>query len=175
MATDCISPIAAPSAVSEEVYLCDAEHQAEFDARLEQCRQANQRDGSCGGLLSFRGIADGQDVVVGVPATRVARQQQPPDPRVGFVLFGTGPYFTFRLAVIDETKAAPGTASGTAASNSDFIDFTARGGNYLANFINETREPRVLTADEVGFMFSTDLALGGGHLDGCLDVFVPTQ
>jgi hypothetical protein len=63
---------------------------------------------------------------------------------------------------------APGTALNTSA---DFMNLEARGGNYLASWFNETRQLQILTDDEVRFSFAADL-LRGGHLEGCLDVFL---
>jgi hypothetical protein len=175
--THCVDPIDAPPAFFSQQYLCDAAHQSEWEARTEQCREAHQRDGSCAGILSFRGTLDSQPMVVGSPVTSATvRRVTLPDGSmpVGSVIRAPAPYFTIQLTFVDNTKPASGNVFGNVTggvSNSDFIDLEARGGNYLANFVNETRETRLVTSDEANFAFSTDLSRGGGHIDGCLHVF----
>jgi hypothetical protein len=173
--TGCSEPISAPSAFSEERYLCDAEHLAELDAIVGECRGAHLRDGSCSGFVSFRGMIDSQAVVVDAPTSRVAFNSPVPGeaPVNGFSLWARAPYFELRVSIVDASTAAVGTSEGS-VSLFDFINLEARGGNYLSAWVNETRDVQVLTPDEVRFTFSTDLKRGG-HLEGCLDVFVGTQ
>jgi hypothetical protein len=175
--TGCLEPVSAPPAFSEESYLCDAEHTAEFDAILEQCRDAHRRDGSCTGLVSFRGTIDSQSVVLDAPTTRVVLSEPSisgTTVRREMTVWASAPYFAFRFSFVNVAMPAPEVAGGTSAnSNFDFINLEARGGNYLSAWIHQVRDIKVLSPDEIAFTFSTDLLLGG-HLDGCLDVLVST-
>jgi hypothetical protein len=171
----CGDPLYAPSAFSEERYLCDADHRSEFDARVAECRDAYLRDRSCAGLVSFRGTIELQQVVVDSQATLAVIQDQM---RGGGIVthalnvWASSPYFGVRLLFVDPSAPASGEIGGVgSASNSDYIDLEARGGNYLSTWINETRDIEVLSPTEVRFTFSADLTKGG-HLDGCLDVFL---
>jgi hypothetical protein len=79
------------------------------------------------------------------------------------------------LDVLDPSATSVQTPGATDnATNRDFMNLEALGGNYLSAWINETRQIQILTDDEVKFSFSTDLTRGG-HLDGCLDVLAGTK
>jgi hypothetical protein len=173
----CAEPLRAPSAFSEERYLCDS---GVFDAYVDECHADYLRGGTCHGWVSFRGTIDTQRVVVDSPATRIIPAgPRLPDgrPSSGMQVYGTAPYFDFRLSIIDPEKPGDGSVgpeevSGVAMNTTvDYINVEARGGNYLASWINETRQLQILTADEVRFTFVADL-LRGGHIEGCLDVFL---
>ena len=173
----CADPLRAPSAFSEERFLCDT---PDLVALMAECHDDYMRDGSCLGWLSFHGTIDAQPVVVDSPAIRVIPAGPPAAsgvPDVGMQVYGSAPTFNFRLSVHDPAKPAaasvgPGGGAGAIAmSNVDFMNIEARGGNYLASWVNETRQLHILTADEVGFSFATDF-LRGGHIEGCLDVFL---
>jgi hypothetical protein len=176
--TGCQEPIAAPSAFSEERYLCDAEHRAEFDAIVARCRDDHLRDASCSGIISFRGTIDSQEVVLDSPTTMVVRPERITPGGIktdGLRFWATAPYFEFRLTIADTSAPStqPSSDAGSIGSNFDFIDLRARGGNYLTAWTNETRDIQLLTPSEVRFAFTTDL-LRGGHLEGCLDIFAAT-
>jgi hypothetical protein len=175
--TGCADPISAPSAFSEERYLCDAEHLAEFDVIVAKCREAHLRDGSCSGFISFRGAVDSQPVVVDALTTRVVADDMPTTgaPAMhGVTLWASAPYFAFRLDILDASAPLSGTPGGNdAGTNRDFMNIEVRGGNYLSAWISEKRDVQILTSDEVRIIFSTDLTRGG-HLDGCLDVLPGT-
>jgi hypothetical protein len=176
--TGCAAPISAPSAFSEERYLCDAEHLAEFDAIVAKCREAHLRDGSCSGYISLRGTIDSLTVVLDAPTSRVQFDDLPTPggmtPR-GFTLWAFAPYFELRLDILDPSATRIQTPDASdVGTNRDFMNLEARGGNYLSAWVNETREIQILTNDEVKFSFSTDLTRGG-HLDGCLDVLAGTK
>jgi hypothetical protein len=174
--TGCAAPIDAPSAFSEEQYLCNADRIDEFNARVEVCRRVRASGGACGGYLSFQGIVDSQPVVVDSAISRVDSQTQTTAGvvRNGLILWSSSPYFDFRFSLVD--KIMPGSlipVSGT-DSNVDIMNLEARGGNYFVNWTNETRDVLLLTSDELRFTFSTDLQRGG-HLDGCVDTFLPAE
>jgi hypothetical protein len=171
----CTEPLRAPSAFSDEHYLCGT---PEFDALVARCHEDYLGGGPCLGWVSFRGTIDTQQVLVDAPATKVI----PPVPgRVsdtGFEVWGLSPYFQFRLTFLNaeapsvgSSNSAGAISAGATNSSKDFINLEARGGNYLAGWINETRQVQILTADEIRFNFAADL-VRGGHLDGCLDVFL---
>jgi hypothetical protein len=176
--TGCAEPIAAPSAFTEERFLCDAEHLAEFDAILAECRNSHLADASCSGYISFRGTIDSQPVVVDAPTTLVKFDDQAMPAEMttrGFTLWASAPYFAVRLYILNPSLTSVQTPDASdSASNRDFMNLEVRGGNYLSAWINETREIQILTNDEVKFSFSTDLTRGG-HLEGCLDVLSGTK
>jgi hypothetical protein len=145
-----------------------------------QCRERYLRDRSCIGLVSFRGIIDAQPVVVDSLATRV---QAPGTPLpggqldVGLGIWGHAPYFGFRFAFGDPARVSGGSVGSAIMStpaavdsSADLLNIEARGGNYLATMINETREIQILDSDEIRFKFSADI-VQGGRIDGCVDVF----
>jgi hypothetical protein len=173
----CAEPLHAPSAFTEERYLCDT---PEFDTAVGQCREGYLRDGSCIGLVFFHGIIDREMVVVDSLATSVQAPVPalPGGQAIGLGIWGKSPYFKFRFAFGDPAKvsaasvgAVPAGSATDVDSNADLLNLEARGGNYLAILINETREIQVLESDEIGFNFSADITRGG-HVDGCVDVFL---
>jgi hypothetical protein len=174
---NCAEPLRAPSAFSEERFLCDT---PDFAALMAECRDGYLRDGSCLGWLSFHGTIDAQQVVVDSPATKVIPAGPPAAtgvPDTGMQVYGSAPYFNFRISIHDPAMPSPasagsgGGAGAIAMSNVDFMNIEARGGNYLASWVHETRQVQIVAADEVGFSFATDL-LRGGHIEGCLNVFL---
>lgn len=170
----CANAIAAPSAFTEERYLCDATGFPEFDRSIADCR-ARAGDQQCLGFVSLQGTIDGQPIVIDSPVTkvRVDEETQTSGAKTeGLTVWARSPYFDFRLAFVDRVVPANGAVQGMPVftSTSDYINVEARGGNYFATWTNETRDVQRVTAEEVRFTFSTDL-LRGGHLDGCLDVF----
>jgi hypothetical protein len=171
----CGDALHAPSAFSDERYLCDEDHRSEFDALVAECRVVYLRDRSCVGFVSFRGSIDLQPVVVGSKATRALIQDQMRGGGVvthALSVWTSSPYFGIRLLFVDASAPASGVIGEVgSASNSDYINVEARGGNYLSTWTNETRAIEVLSPTEVRFTFSADLSKGG-HLDGCLDVFL---
>lgn len=176
LVANCAQPIDANSAFTDEQYLCNADHIDRFDELVETCRAAHARDGSCAGYLSFQGVIDAQNVVVDAPSTKVDDQELPfPEGiKQGMVVWASAPYFSFRFSFVDRVSAGGAMSIGVAQNSVDFMNLEARGGNYLSNWANETREVQIATPDEVRFTFSTDLTRGG-HLDGCLDVFPPPK
>ena len=171
----CGDALHAPSAFAEEQYLCDEGHRSEFDALVAACRDVYLRDRSCAGFVSFRGTIDLQPVVVDSRATQAVIQDQPRGGGVvthALTVSASSPYFIIRLLFVDASTPASGVIGGVgSASNADYINVEARGGTYLSTWINETRDIEVLSPTEVRFTFSADLTKGG-HLDGCLDVFL---
>lgn len=64
-ASACVDPMEAPSAyATEEVALCKPENAAQLQQELADCQAAFERDGSCGGILSFDGQIQGRPVTV---------------------------------------------------------------------------------------------------------------
>ena len=168
----CTEPIDAPSAFSDEHYLCDAEHLADFDAQVATCRKA----GSCLGYLSFRGLVDSQVVVVDAPVTLVKTIRKPElnaSIANGMVIGAASPYFGVRMTFHDLVVPGVGAASnGVEGSGYDAITLEARGGNSSSNWNNSARTIQLFTTEEDRFSFSADLAKNG-HLEGCLDIFFP--
>jgi hypothetical protein len=77
------------------------------------------------------------------------------------------------VQLIDKTLPAELFPARSLDGALDFINLEARGGNYLTKWQDETRDVEVLTTDELRFTFATDLSRGG-HLDGCVDLFLST-
>jgi hypothetical protein len=170
----CAEPIDAPSAFTEEQFLCDAEHIDAFNALVAACRDTRAQSGSCAGYLSFRGTVDSQPVVLDSVVTKVDNQF-PVFQGVrqnGLIVWSSAPYFDIRFSLVDRIKPGSLQLAAAGESNVDFVDIVARGGNYLTNWSNETRTIEIATEEELRFTFSTDLSRGG-HLDGCLDIFPP--
>jgi hypothetical protein len=169
----CAEPLRAPSALSEEHYLCGT---PEFDTMVGQCRENYLGGGACLGWVSFRGTIDSQQLLVDAPATTV-KPWQASD--TGLEVWGLSPYFQFRLTFLNPVTPSAGSigfggavpGSPMTSTVEGFINLEARGGNSLASWINETRQVQVVTADEIRFNFAADL-IRGGYLDGCLDIFL---
>src|SRR5882672_10924624 len=91
----CANPIAAPSAFTEERYLCDATNVPEFNSSIAECR-ARVGDQRCLGFVSLQGTIDGQPIVVDSPATRVEVEEETQGTGTkteGLMVWGRSPYF----------------------------------------------------------------------------------
>lgn len=172
--THCADPISAPSAFSEQRYLCDAQHRAEFDALVSQCGEEHAKTGSCSGFISLRGTVDTQAIVVSARTTRVESVVRASDVDFmsrGLIMWAPAPYFVLRLGLVNSSMPIDvATDAAGVATTTDHINFEARGGNYLSSWVHETRNVEVLTPSETRLTFATDLARGG-NLEGCFDVF----
>jgi len=190
----CVAPIDAPSAFSEESYLCDAAHIAEFDAHVEECRLEWAIDRSCAGYMSFRGIADLQAIVLDgrVSSATFVAAGQTEEPGRQFTLTADAPYFEFVLKlnhfgippeksksgyICDLNASAPDDicASSLQAgqTSGEVLNLEARGGNLLALLTSQWREIEIETADELRLTLTANLARGG-QIEGCIDVFPST-
>jgi hypothetical protein len=183
----CVEPLEAPSAFSTEEYLCEADHAALLEARVEQCRQAYALDRSCKGIMSFRGLIDAQPVVMDSELS-AAQYQDNVTPGTGrtVTINGHSPYFNVRLDLSffaippDVTQSGP-VATGAVVCTSgvssicramDLLNLEVRGGNYLASLTSETRDIRVETPGELRVALRADLSRGG-YMEGCFVAFDP--
>ncbi len=184
--TACLSPLDAPSAFSDQVYLCGAENAALEDAALAQCRDT---DAQCEGVVSFRGTVDAQPVTVGSPITHsgitdVGRADGTTSREI--FVFGLAPYFTFSFD-LPGFEAPPGhTASGlfvpvegvcSTMTNQTpcehpVLNLEARGGTYLSIINGLVRDIQIETADDLQVYFTGELARGG-NVEGCFHLLAP--
>ena len=153
----CVSPLEAPSAFSDQIYLCGPQNAALRDAALAQCRET---DAQCQGVVSFKATIDDQPVTVGSPIshsgiTDVGRQDGSTAREI--FVFGQAPYFTFSFD-LPGFEAPPGhTASGIyvpvegvcstmtnqAPCEHPVLNLEARGGTYLSVINNLVRDIQV--------------------------------
>src|SRR5262245_13154346 len=112
----CASAVDNPSVYESEQYLCEGSARREFDARVDRCRDS----GSCAGVVSYRGIREGQDVTVDTDLTQaVLLDYQTLDRRTlrdEVTLGGTSPYFRFSLVWKDVGGTMSGDAEGSTLS-----------------------------------------------------------
>lgn len=171
----CLSPLEAPSAFTGERYLCGPDQRAELDARVEECRQANLRDGSCTGILSLRGVIDSQPVVVDAPtvvATYTIMVVPPNDRARDVFVAADAPYFLISLHVNLLIDPTTGSFSDLPDGlNMDILNVEARGGNYLSILEDETIDVQVQAGDELRLTFKGRLNRGGS-IDGCFHAFL---
>jgi hypothetical protein len=99
--TGCASPLDAPSIYDSETFLCAPDQADRFRVELERCRNEYDRDGSCGGLVSFTGRLYDQPLVVDsrFDVSRFEDLLRPDGVRIRdqVKLSGISPYFRFRV------------------------------------------------------------------------------
>jgi hypothetical protein len=97
----CASPLDAPSIYESELFLCAPDQADRFRVELERCRNEYQRDGSCGGLVSFTGRLYEQPLVVDArfDVSRFEDLLRADGVRIRneVKLSGISPYFRFRV------------------------------------------------------------------------------
>src|SRR5689334_8436357 len=59
----CSSALEAPSAYETTQYLCDEPHAQAWTAAIDVCRAEREAGGSCAGVMSLRGVVDGQSIL----------------------------------------------------------------------------------------------------------------
>jgi hypothetical protein len=181
----CAAPIDAPSAFSGERYLCGPEHQAEFDALVEECRLLRQTS-VCRGVLSVRGSIDSEEVTLDTHLTAATFSDWPGDSAIAreIGLVAPGPYFTLKAnlsyfavpPLISVSGALPvNCAVGDApAKPCIVVNFEARGGNYLSSVLNVYRTVELEMTQEMRVSFTGDLGRGG-HIEGCFHLLAVTS
>ena len=178
----CASPLDAPSAFTGERFLCEEKDASEWAARIQDCRASFALDGSCPGLISFRGVLDSQSVVVDSPVTRLTvTDTLRPGGIITRDLFlsGLSPYFRFSFdfpAFNDPGNSKSGfVAPGDCILHPNepcfagVLNLEARGGTLLLRVSTLLQNVRVDTAEELRVNFSGDIA-SGGALSGCFDL-----
>jgi hypothetical protein len=99
LALGCSVSVENPPAFEAERFLCAAEYADQWQAELDDCREAYEDDQSCGGLISFSGTLEGKDVTVDSRITgnefidRVMIEGG--EIREQIALYGKSPYFHF--------------------------------------------------------------------------------
>jgi hypothetical protein len=186
---NCVAPLDAPSAFSAAPFLCDPGRAADFAAFVEPCRQEHLRDQSCAGVMSFKGVVDSQPIVVDAEVVKAVYMDRPLDDGTvsrTVTLRGFSPYFAFLIDLIDflappgvsrsgpVANTACGSVVGGSCSSTELFNLEARGGNYLSALVNEVRDIRLQTADELRVGLTADLRRGG-NLEVCFDVFPPSS
>lgn len=110
----CVEGIDPPTAYESERYLCE-DSQA-WEQAIAECVEAYLRDGSCGGVMSFRGTLEDTPVVVDsqLSASRflLAQSEGHPLRLLDIDTVGNSPYFRFAFKIrsfggaADEVTAA---------------------------------------------------------------------
>jgi hypothetical protein len=186
--TGCSAAVENPPAYSSERNLCAAKHASAWDAKIARCRAAYDRDKSCGGLMSFAGRLEGEQITVSseLGATEFADRIDADGStvRVEVKLYGRSPYFAFDFewrglggAVTDEdTERELRFESALESTDDDIV----RGALRLS-VAGESRAfaPRAGTlkvtrqaAEEQVATFDVAIGGSGDHLSGCFDAFV---
>ena len=185
ISASCVSPLKAPSAFAGERYLCDEKSVDEWQARIQDCRAAYQEDGSCLGLISFRGVIDSQTVVVDSPVTRLIITDTPKaDATITRDLFmdGLSPYFLFsfdfpnfsdpghsKSGFAFNDSPACDTPQGVEPCFGGVLNLEVRGGTYFSELSTLLQNIAIDTVDELGATFTADIARGG-DISGCFDL-----
>lgn len=95
----CAVPVENPPAYDSEQDLCTAKHAEALRSRVERCRDDFARDKSCGGVISFAGQLEGEQITVDseLGATEFADRidTDGSEMRVDVKLYGRSPYFAF--------------------------------------------------------------------------------
>lgn len=170
----CSDPVDAPSAYTDEAFLCGEAATAERDARTAACRQDDQ----CRGWLSFRGDLQQQRVSVDSPlllaTLEVARFADVGLVRTAIKLHGESPYFALRW-VIDDLPAfqeTPGELAYTIATKraqDDRLESSLRLNGGGASMDLSARDGDFRTAWDAREQFGDGhVDFGGGDvIDGC--------
>lgn len=176
----CAERVDAPSAFTEEQYLCDAEHAAKFDEQVEECREAHLTDGSCAGIVSFQGVIESQPVVVDATlfkATSVDNRGPNGSRSRSVGLKAYAPYFLFSLELeqlpvegFPPLPPVPATANAGESNARAFINLEVRSANYLSSLVDEKRDIELGTTEEVRAAISGGLTRGG-YIDLCFHAF----
>jgi hypothetical protein len=173
----CATPIDAPSAYTNEQFLCGAEQASEFNNQVERCREASLRDASCSGIVSLKGVVDSYQVVIDSTVARATyTDKSGKSDGIGgelseVRLFGLSPYFAFRLTVFSKPLAS-GTreAPGVCRDLIGLFTLEARGGSDFVPMEFSSCDLKLRTPEEIWVAFSADLRIRG-NLDGCFHVF----
>jgi hypothetical protein len=169
----CATPLEAPSAYTDERYLCEPQDSAEFDAQVFACRETRLRDGSCAGFMSMQGEIGGQHFVVDSPMYEsfYAYDENKPHPLETLTARARGPYFNFRMT--SEKLSRVTTEGGTVCqiSGANLFTLEVRGSsNNQALIVKQCEFER--RADGLFYSFSARIALGGS-LDACAYLLAP--
>jgi hypothetical protein len=171
----CATPLDAPSAYTNEQFLCGAEQATEFDNQVERCREANLRDGSCSGIASLKGSLDSHSLVIDSTVSHAEHSDRSgkSDGNGGELtetrLLGRTPYFSFTLSVLGR-PLDPGTQEASGVCLRGFFAVEARGGNDNMPIYLSTCDLKLRTPREMWMVFSGDVRLRG-NLDGCFYIF----
>jgi hypothetical protein len=97
----CAEPFDTPTAYEGETYLCDAAHAALLAEEIADCRAQRAKDRrACGGVVSFRGQLQGQDVTVSAQLSSMLfanERNATATLRERYDASGDSPYFSFTL------------------------------------------------------------------------------
>ena len=165
----CAAPLEAPSAYTNERFLCAPQHAAEWDALVSACNERYASDRSCPGVASLRGEADGQAFVTDEPLIDAEYEYDATKPTsVGtLALTGRSPYFAFRLSADGLTvETTPGSPSRCVSGSTALFGLEVRGTSALRRTNFRTCEVTP-SASGLDVAFSGTFVVGG-FLDGCV-------
>ena len=167
LALGCVEPLEAPSAYASESFLCGAERAAEWNAFVADCNERHRIDGSCPGVVSFRGDLEGEPFVASSRVFVASISYNLADPTVVREIScdGYSPYFKFRIsseAFRDPPSGPPGVCSSTSVN---LFGLEVRGSSAIERMTFQTCE-FASTAGGIRFSFSGRFARSG-FLDAC--------
>lgn len=186
----CVDPLDQASAYASQRFLCTEDREAEWNELIAACDELFRADASCAGVASFSGELQGQPYVVESLlddcSVQDVRAEDGALIRDAVRLFGTGPYFGFRVSLegLGGAVVAPASPQEPRA-----LDVVGREGAAPLYDEETTLELRVntrgaslelaaprgevvvdrQTTDSQGFRISAELTQGG-TLDGCFHV-----
>ncbi|HMJ51194.1 MAG TPA: hypothetical protein VK540_03940 [Polyangiaceae bacterium] len=184
----CASPLDAPSVYESEVFLCAPDQADRFNVELERCRNEYDRDGSCGGLVSFTGRLYNQPLVVDsrIDVSRFEDLLRADGVRIRdqVKLSGISPYFRFRVRfwemggdMLGDERSLDVIAS-VAPGAQPFLDrfvhasirLSASGQSVESPALNGNVSLSVQTVNEEAGTFH--LGFGEDAIDGCFHAFL---
>jgi hypothetical protein len=183
----CALPVETPQPYATEQNLCAAEQAEEWQAQVARCRQQFDLAKSCGGVISFSGSLEGEDVTVDseLSGTEFAdlSKADASKVRVDINLYGRSPYFGFNFI----WRAVGGKISGERLERTlrlepafDSLDDEFVRGAFRVNVGGESKAFAARTGmlvitrqhrDEEVATFQATFGTAGDELSGCFHAF----
>jgi hypothetical protein len=169
----CATPLEAPSAYSDERYLCEPQDSAEFDAQMVACRDTRLRGGSCAGFVSMRGEIGEQPFVVESPLFEsfYIYDETKPNALQTLAVSAQAPYFNFRLTSERVTRVTTDAGTICQTLGANLFTLEVRGSSHNQALIAKQCDFN-RRADGLFYSFSARIALGG-NLEACTYLLAP--
>jgi hypothetical protein len=187
----CTSGFDTESAFSEEAYLCNTESAAEWQAAVDTCRDAFERDESCRGVVSFQGELQGVDVVMDATLEAASFQNivrtDLTVTRSEVSMVGFAPYFGFELTldsvggVVPSESPWPLVIGPTPDRPLRHVDAFAQAAMRLSagtdsadlNFASGTVDVELQEVNEIAGRFALRGFSESNDIEGCFHAFDP--